>query len=85
MKVEPLQGGDGSKIELCIDPKTNDENKDGSSSDICKASSLQDLISKLYKEFDKDVVNVDYINELMSSYKSVSHEWKKYAKFDRYR
>lgn len=50
-----------------------------------EVSTLQDLISKLYKEFDKDVVDVDYISEIMSSYKSAPHEWKKYAKFDRYR
>ena len=46
---------------------------------------LNDLISELYKVFESDHVNIEYVNHLMISYKSNPSEWKKYAKFDRYR
>lgn len=46
---------------------------------------LQDLIAKLHEEFNKDRVDIDYVNEIMTAYKSSPQDWKKYAKFDRYR
>lgn len=46
---------------------------------------LNDLISELHRVFDHDHVNIEYVNHLLLSYKSVESEWKKFAKFDRYR
>lgn len=50
-----------------------------------KIMSLKELILKLYEVFSNDQINIDYVQELMSSYKSNPLDWKKYAKFDRYR
>lgn len=46
---------------------------------------LTDLISELHKVFGSDHVNIEYVNHLLLSYKSNPTEWKKFAKFDRYR
>lgn len=46
---------------------------------------LQDLIAELHKAFSTDYVNIEYVHHLMLSYKSNPTEWKKFAKFDRYR
>lgn len=46
---------------------------------------LEDLIRELYAVFESDSVNVELVSYLMRSYKSKPSEWKKYAKFDRYR
>lgn len=46
---------------------------------------LEELIAELHKAFENDVVDVDHVMQLMKSYKSNPAEWKKYAKFDRYR
>lgn len=46
---------------------------------------LDDLIVELHKVFEADHVNIDYVHHLMMSYKSNPSEWKKFAKFDRYR
>lgn len=46
---------------------------------------LDDLVAELRKVFDGDDVNVEYVDYLMRSYKSNPAEWKKYAKFDRYK
>lgn len=48
-------------------------------------SSLNDLIEELKLVFVSDSVNIDLVNYLMKSYKSNPIDWKKYAKFDRYR
>ena len=48
-------------------------------------STLDDLIGQLHQAFDGDVVDVDHVMELMKTYKSNPAEWKKFAKFDRYR
>lgn len=48
-------------------------------------NNLQDLIQELNKVFESDSVNVDYVTYLMKSYKSNPADWKKYAKFDRFR
>lgn len=47
--------------------------------------SLTDLIAELHRVFDQDHVNIEYVNHLMLSYKSNPSEWKKFAKFDRFR
>jgi len=46
---------------------------------------LQELIEELHKVFDSDKVNVDYVNALLSSYKSNPKDWKKFAKGDPHR
>lgn len=46
---------------------------------------LDDLKRELNGVFESDKVNVDYVNYLMRSYKSNPADWKKYAKFNRYR
>ncbi|XP_017875248.1 cysteine dioxygenase type 1-like isoform X2 [Ceratina calcarata] len=47
--------------------------------------SLSELINRLHDAFATDHVNIDYVKDLMASYRSNPLEWKKYAKFDRYR
>lgn len=47
--------------------------------------SLTELIDELHRVFNNDHVNIEYVNHLLLSYKSNPSEWKKYAKFDRYR
>ncbi|KAF7278583.1 hypothetical protein GWI33_008202 [Rhynchophorus ferrugineus] len=47
--------------------------------------SLNDLVRELNRVFSSDNVNVDLVHYIMRAYKSNPIEWKKYAKFDRYR
>ncbi|KAJ8687121.1 hypothetical protein QAD02_022919 [Eretmocerus hayati] len=44
-----------------------------------------ELIDKLHEAFETNDVDIDYVQELMASYKSNPQDWKKFAKFDRYR
>lgn len=46
---------------------------------------LDELISELYQVFSSDRVNIEYVNHLMISYQSNPQDWKKFAKFDRYK
>lgn len=48
-------------------------------------NNLSDLIRELYCVFESDYVNIEWVNHLMKSYKPCRKDWKKYAKFDRYR
>ena len=48
-------------------------------------TTLEDLIRELHVVFEGDAVNVETVHQLMSMYKSNPAEWRKYAKFDRYR
>lgn len=48
-------------------------------------ATLEDLIAELHKAFETDVVDVDHVMQLMKSYKTNPIDWKKFAKFDRYR
>lgn len=50
-----------------------------------QVATLQDLIHELHVAFEGDVVDVDYVQQLMQAYKTNPAEWKQYAKFDRYR
>ncbi|XP_043265021.1 cysteine dioxygenase type 1 [Colletes gigas] len=50
-----------------------------------KVSTLRELIDALHEAFETDNVNIDLVQDLMASYRSNPLEWKKYAKFDRYR
>lgn len=46
---------------------------------------LEDLIQQLREIFESDTVDIDYVKNLMKSYKSNQADWKRFAKFDRYR
>nr|CAD7574515.1 unnamed protein product [Timema californicum] len=48
-------------------------------------ATLDELVKELNRAFQKDLVNVDYVRGLLEAYKSNPTEWKKFAKFDRYR
>ena len=52
---------------------------------VPEISSLQELIKEIYKLFEADEIDVDYMIQLFQNYKSNPQEWKKYAKFDRYK
>jgi len=49
------------------------------------ASSLEDLIAQLHGAFSSDRIDVDWVHELMESYRSNPAEWGRFAKFDRYK
>jgi len=49
------------------------------------ASDLDGLIALLHQAFATDNVDVDYVNEILESYKSNAADWKKFAKFDRFK
>lgn len=53
--------------------------------DAPKCTTLSELISELHKTFASDHVNIEYVNHLMLCYQSNPAEWRKFAKFDRYR
>jgi len=48
-------------------------------------ATLEDLIRELHVVFEAEAVNVETVHQLMSMYKSNPADWRKYAKFDRYR
>lgn len=48
-------------------------------------ATLDELIFELHEVFSSDHVNIEYVNHLMLSYESNPQEWKKFAKFDRYK
>ncbi|XP_067143026.1 cysteine dioxygenase type 1 [Centruroides vittatus] len=48
-------------------------------------TTLDELIHELHRVFESDNVNIEYVHDIMTSYKSNSKEWIKYAKFDRHR
>lgn len=50
-----------------------------------KSLTLRELVDALHEAFKTDHVIIDDVLELMASYRSNPAEWKKYAKFDRYR
>lgn len=50
-----------------------------------EVATLNDLIAELHKVFEDDEVDVDYVHNLLAAYKSKPLEWKKFAKFDRYK
>lgn len=47
--------------------------------------SLDDLVKELNLIFESDTVNIELVSYVMKSYKSNPMDWKKYAKFNRYR
>ncbi|KPI96664.1 PREDICTED: cysteine dioxygenase type 1 [Papilio xuthus] len=46
---------------------------------------LEMLVQELHNVFSRDHVNVQDVQKLMAAYKSEPKDWKKYAKFDRFR
>ncbi|CAH2056514.1 unnamed protein product, partial [Iphiclides podalirius] len=46
---------------------------------------LETLLRELHKVFSREHVNVQDVQKLMVAYKSNPKDWKKYAKFDRFR
>ncbi|XP_054738996.1 cysteine dioxygenase type 1 isoform X2 [Anastrepha obliqua] len=46
---------------------------------------LKDLIAALHKEFETNYVNIEMVNHIMLTYKSNASEWKRFAKFDRFK
>ncbi|KAJ9582516.1 hypothetical protein L9F63_003130 [Diploptera punctata] len=48
-------------------------------------TTLNDLVRELHNVFASDTVNIEYVHQLMTNYKSNPADWRKYAKFDRFR
>lgn len=48
-------------------------------------ATLDELIAELHEVFESDRVNIEYVNHLLLSYQSNPVEWKKFAKFDRFK
>jgi len=55
------------------------------STDIPKITTLNDLIRELYRAFESEHLDVEYVTNLLKAYKSNPKEWKKYAVFDPFR
>ncbi|CAH1164745.1 unnamed protein product [Phaedon cochleariae] len=53
--------------------------------DLPVINSLDDLIEQLRIIFESDSVDVDLVHYVLKSYKSNPADWKRFAKFDRYR
>lgn len=53
----------------------------------CKDGSVtwEELIEKLLEIFQEDQVNIEQVSELLESYTSNVEDWKKFAKFDKYK
>ncbi len=52
---------------------------------VAEINNLQDLVSELRSIFESDEVDVNYVHDVMSAYKSNPKDWIKYAHFDRHR
>lgn len=48
-------------------------------------SDLNELVSMLREIFSKDLVNVEYVQQLITNYKSNPKDWRQYAKYDPHR
>lgn len=64
-----------SKLGLLKDIKLDHNN-------IPVPQDLTQLVRILRVIFDKDVVDVDYVTQLLKNYKSNPRDWRKYAKYD---
>lgn len=53
--------------------------------DLPVVNTLAELIKELNKAFSGDYVNIELVGYLMKTYKGNPSDWKKFAKFDRYR
>lgn len=74
-------------MELCTrDSNTLGHEQSQSSSLVHeKVNNLEDLIKQLHFAFATDSVDIVHVQALMEAYRSNPQDWKKYAKFDRYR
>ncbi|XP_024085479.1 cysteine dioxygenase type 1 [Cimex lectularius] len=52
---------------------------------VKKPETLEELKEGLRQAFSGDKVNIEFVSDLLKSYTSNPQEWKKFAKFDRYR
>lgn len=52
---------------------------------IPQINDLDDLIREVREIFEEDHIDVDFVQEVMLSYKSNPRDWTKFAHFDRYR
>ncbi|KAL1453847.1 hypothetical protein WDU94_010157 [Cyamophila willieti] len=79
--------------KLCGDTNNNEIMSDETSyfkrtqsvNKVNPISNLNHLIEELHRVFKEDHVNVDYVEMVMKAYKSNPREWKKYAKFDKFK
>lgn len=67
--------------------RLSDNNRMVTTSDhvTLKSIGLKELIGKLHEAFETNDVDIDYVQDLMAAYRSNPQDWKKFAKFDRYR
>ncbi|GFR88626.1 cysteine dioxygenase type 1 [Elysia marginata] len=54
-------------------------------STIVPPETLPELIERLHDIFDSEDICVEYVQKLMESYKGNPRDYKKFAKFDKYR
>nr|AFK10796.1 cysteine dioxygenase [Callorhinchus milii] len=52
---------------------------------LLKPQTLAELIGHLHRIFDSDKIDVEEVKTLLQSYQSNPSEWRKYAKFDKFR
>lgn len=48
-------------------------------------ATMAELIAELHEVFASDRVDIEYVNHLLISYQSNGADWKKFAKFDRFK
>ncbi|XP_054167209.1 cysteine dioxygenase type 1-like [Oppia nitens] len=60
-------------------------NNNNKSDIVSKVETFDDLVKALREVFTVDTVDVDYVHNLLMSYKSNPQEWRKYAHFDKNR
>lgn len=53
--------------------------------DAKSPANMNELIAELHQVFESDRVDIEYVNHLLLSYQSNGADWKKFAKFDRFR
>ncbi|KAL1140777.1 hypothetical protein AAG570_000707 [Ranatra chinensis] len=53
--------------------------------EVNKITTLEDLLAEISRIFDSDKVNVEHLHKTLAAYKSNPQQWKKYAKYDKYR
>jgi Cysteine dioxygenase type I len=73
-----MQQGDTTTSALIEPPPTARSHQKNS-------LTFDQLKDGLHELFSGDSVNVEELNELLAAYRSDPREWKKYAKFDRFK
>ena len=67
---------------LCLTENTSNHDFKLDLNNVPVPKDLKELLSMLSDIFARDTVNVDYVKELMSNYKSNPRDWRQYAKYD---